>query len=60
MEIRWKYNGNRIEIARVYLPTEGKLGEIGDSIRISMVFQEAYLSTYFRLSSKSYKMRFLV
>jgi hypothetical protein len=40
MEIRWKYNGNRIEIARVYLPTAGKLGEIEDSIRISMVFSK--------------------
>jgi hypothetical protein len=41
MEICWKYSRNTIEIARVYLPTAGKLGEIEDSIRISMVFHEA-------------------
>ncbi len=46
-----------MEIARVYLPTAGKLGEIRGSIRISMVFNEAACR---RQASQRKEMRFLV
>lgn len=36
-----------MEIARVCLPTAGKLGEIWGSIRILMVFNEAYLLAFY-------------
>jgi hypothetical protein len=47
MEIRWKYNRNN----------PSRLGEIRDSIRISMVFHEAACR---RQASQRKEMRFLV
>jgi hypothetical protein len=40
-EIMWKYNRNNPSLPAVGRPTCGNLGEIGDSIRISMVFHES-------------------
>jgi hypothetical protein len=44
MEIKWKWSGNKLEIRWKYNRNNpSRLGEIEDSIRISMVFHEACL-----------------